>query len=344
MRNILHIIRKEYALMILCIIFVFFAVTFISGIFNYYKVKLHKIVKINASKVTGVDKEIEQARQFSRKVSGEEKVEKIVVALDITDRFPSKKIKGVSHKKIECWQCGKMISFEKTVCPYCGAIQKHTDSDRDGMPDYWEIRYRFDPEEEADAAEDADGDRYANLEEYRAGSDPLNKQDTPLTKKFVFDIKKIFRKPVDILFRGYIELADEYTLEVTWEVQKGRTFFIKVGETIRGYVIHEFKKIIQEEAIPEKGIVIDIDKSYIILQKKNGDPIKLTKNKVFIEREVNARLKNKETKEEIDVHVGGDFEAIIDGRKEKFKVTDITIDQVFYQDKKGNINFIFWKD
>ena len=28
----------------------------------------------------------------------------------------------------------------------------------------------------------------------------------------------------------------------------------------------------------------------------------------------------------------------------KFKVTDITIDQVFYQDKKGNVNFIFWKD
>lgn len=39
------------------------------------------------------------------------------------------------------------------------------DSDRDGMPDAWEMRQGFDPARD-DHAEDADGDGYENLEEY----------------------------------------------------------------------------------------------------------------------------------------------------------------------------------
>ena len=99
----------------------------------------------------------------------------------------------------------------------------------------------------------------------------------------------------------------------------------------------------REQERRSMGLVVDVDESYITLQRKNGQPFNLIKNKVYIEREVYARLKSKDTKEEVDVHVGSEFFAMIDGKKEKFIVTDITIDQVFYQDKKGNINFIFWK-
>ncbi|MBN1521254.1 MAG: zinc ribbon domain-containing protein [Candidatus Aureabacteria bacterium] len=341
--KIVRFIRREYALIIVCAAFLYFAVTFIAGVFNYYKVKMAKKETIYDTFLEPKDSMMETMRGFRSVLKGDKKQAEVTVALDITDRF-MKTAETQRHKKIECWQCGKMIPFEKTVCPYCGAIQKHTDSDKDGMPDYWEIRYSFDPEDETDAAEDADGDKYVNLEEYRAGSDPTNSQDTPVTKKFVYEVKKIFRKPVDILFRGYIELADKYTLEINWE-GRGKTFFAEVGDVIRGYTIQEFKKIIREVSKPEKGVVIDVDESFIILQRKGAqEPIKLVKNKVFIEREVNARLQNKETKKEIDVHIGSVFEAIIDGKKEEFTVTDITIDQVFYQDKKGNINFIFWKD
>lgn len=40
------------------------------------------------------------------------------------------------------------------------------DTDRDGMPDEWEVRIGLNPRDEADAAGDRDGDGYTNIEEY----------------------------------------------------------------------------------------------------------------------------------------------------------------------------------
>jgi uncharacterized repeat protein (TIGR01451 family) len=47
------------------------------------------------------------------------------------------------------------------------------DSDKDGMPDSWELTYGLNPNDPADALLDADGDSLNNLEEYRAGTNPL---------------------------------------------------------------------------------------------------------------------------------------------------------------------------
>lgn len=49
------------------------------------------------------------------------------------------------------------------------------DSDGDGMPDAWEIKYKLDPKNPADGALDSDGDGYTNIEEYLNGTDPLEK-------------------------------------------------------------------------------------------------------------------------------------------------------------------------
>ncbi|MCK5561506.1 MAG: PQQ-binding-like beta-propeller repeat protein, partial [Thermoplasmata archaeon] len=63
------------------------------------------------------------------------------------------------------------------------------DSDSDGIPDIWELKYGLDPNDPSDAAQDPDGDNYTNLEEYlgidgKPGGDdsssPYNPLDVPI--------------------------------------------------------------------------------------------------------------------------------------------------------------------
>jgi len=53
-----------------------------------------------------------------------------------------------------------------------GCSPEQLDSDGDGMPDYWELRYDLNPNDPADRDEDPDGDGYTNYEEYLQGTDP----------------------------------------------------------------------------------------------------------------------------------------------------------------------------
>jgi hypothetical protein len=61
---------------------------------------------------------------------------------------------------------------------YIGA--PYLDSDKDGMPDKWEIKYKklgFDPNDPSDANKDCNGDGYTNIEKYINGMDPTKKID-----------------------------------------------------------------------------------------------------------------------------------------------------------------------
>ncbi|MFD2036290.1 polysaccharide lyase [Belliella marina] len=53
--------------------------------------------------------------------------------------------------------------------------QVPVDTDGDGMPDEWEIKYNLDPNDPSDGAMDADGDGYTNVEEYLNGTNPREK-------------------------------------------------------------------------------------------------------------------------------------------------------------------------
>lgn len=51
------------------------------------------------------------------------------------------------------------------------------DDDNDGMPDWCEIRYGFDPFDPSDADDDPDEDGLTNLEECQNGTNPLVNED-----------------------------------------------------------------------------------------------------------------------------------------------------------------------
>ena len=58
---------------------------------------------------------------------------------------------------------------------YKGAPRKDTDGD--GMPDEWEIKYKLNPNDPSDASGDINGDGYTNIEKYINGIDPAKKVD-----------------------------------------------------------------------------------------------------------------------------------------------------------------------
>lgn len=45
------------------------------------------------------------------------------------------------------------------------------------MPDEWEKRYEFDPQDATNASQDNDNDGYTNIEEYLNGADPTEYVD-----------------------------------------------------------------------------------------------------------------------------------------------------------------------
>lgn len=51
------------------------------------------------------------------------------------------------------------------------------DSDKDGMPDEWEIKYKLNPNDAKDAVLDCNDDGYTNIEKYINGIDPTKKVD-----------------------------------------------------------------------------------------------------------------------------------------------------------------------
>jgi hypothetical protein len=53
----------------------------------------------------------------------------------------------------------------------------YKDSDKDGMPDEWENKYKLNPNDPSDAILDCNGDGYTNIEKYINGIDPDNKVD-----------------------------------------------------------------------------------------------------------------------------------------------------------------------
>ncbi len=56
--------------------------------------------------------------------------------------------------------------------PELESLPASADSDGDGMPDEWELRFKLNPQDPSDGPQDSDKDGYTNLEEYLNDTDP----------------------------------------------------------------------------------------------------------------------------------------------------------------------------
>lgn len=93
------------------------------------------------------------------------------VKLDTVPQFRYRRLPKDSYKEgiiTDISQVGGYPDYKGT--PY-------KDSDLDGMPDAWEIKYHLNPNDPSDANLDCNGDGYTNIEKYLNGIDPTKKVD-----------------------------------------------------------------------------------------------------------------------------------------------------------------------
>jgi hypothetical protein len=104
--------------------------------------------------------------------------------------------------------------FSSVPTPGAWNAVDSTDSDGDGMPDFWERTHGFDPLDPRDAELDSDGDGISNRDEYLAGTDP-HRADSLLR---VFEVGA---GPDGVWIRFVAEPGRSYTVEFSDRAHAG---------------------------------------------------------------------------------------------------------------------------
>ena len=209
--------------------------------------------------------------QFSKaeriNLAAEEKKLEVLVRTNLMD--VARGVMG-DELRVSCVnpKCGKPIPFRATVCPFCAAKQpEEADADKectlnDGIPDLWKKKYGFDILDVTVAKADPDGDGFNNLEEYRAGTDPLDPKSHPdvASKLRVWAVK---RQAFKLRFMSTMKMGSNETFQLNQP--NGRGLYVKIGELAEDY------KIVAHESTAADGDVLVLEKGTERLRlPKNG--------------------------------------------------------------------------
>ena len=165
--------------------------------------------------------------------------------------------------------CARPIPFGLEKCPYCGVVQPKEekpllDSDGDGMPDEWEIKYGLDPKDPSDAGKDKDEDGFTNFEEFEAKTDPTDSSSHPDYLDFL-KIEPLLKQTfMPFYFVSAREIPAGMKLDFkdpsrTKEYDRG-VYSVLVGEPIgkTGYVLKRYDHKVKK--IPIKGSNVSREK------------------------------------------------------------------------------------
>lgn len=143
----------------------------------------------------------------------------------------------VPMKSLRCEhkECKKIMpwSVAKTKkCPFCentiadpgepkdyeSEIAKQ-DTDQDGMPDRYELKMGFNPQDANDAEQDKDGDGFSNLYEFLVKTDPTNPNSMPSLEKCIY-LVKLLKKSMPLRLNGVTVVQDKQdkNSKKNWEI------------------------------------------------------------------------------------------------------------------------------
>jgi hypothetical protein len=110
---------------------------------------------------------------------------------------------------------GKIINSQSEVggYPTYNSGTAYTDTDKDGMPNDWENKYGFNPNNASDGNEDTDKDGYTNVEEFLNGTLP-KENITDISSENIENQIQIFPNPAsgELYISGNIDVNDAYEI------------------------------------------------------------------------------------------------------------------------------------
>ncbi len=194
----------------------------------------------------------------------------------------------VPESRVWCVDCRMPILYDAMKCSFCPAEQPPVrerdplwDGDGDGIPNLWERKFGLDPTDPTDVHKDNDGDGFSNLIEFEAdpqtdmkdlnkkhGTDLNDPEDYPPPLQLLV-VSKISGDPFHLLFKATIKLSDG-GLKFQVNIGANRsTVFAKLGDTIEGFVLLDYKEVLVRKK--KAGITKVWDES--VLSLKRGDKV-----------------------------------------------------------------------
>ncbi|BDG08850.1 NHL repeat-containing protein [Anaeromyxobacter paludicola] len=117
------------------------------------------------------------------------------------------------------------------TCTVSGSL----DSDCDGMPDWWEVKYGLNPHWAGDALLDADGDGLTNLQEFANGTDPRvparSPGSTPVDPAPAWTVSPSKLSDPGLV-RFSASLASPVPCAVSWKQRLGPQVLLRGGDTL----------------------------------------------------------------------------------------------------------------
>lgn len=245
----------------------------------------------------------------------------------------------VPERRVICWDCRKPIAYADAVCPYCAAQQPvdltdlpDYDGDKDGMPDQWEKTHGFNPIHAADGVEDADGDGFTNVEEYKAGTHPRDKTSSPELVESKMVVAGIKSEPFQLQFKSVTRMGTgDESLRFQLNTQNNRTHFARLGDTVQGFKVVKFEPI--EEVVKQNRMERKVDRSILTLER-GGNLIKLVKGEDQLYTDFEAELHFVLDNQRFTVKRGASF----DLREQRYTVIEIDNDRRFVVLKRNADN------
>jgi hypothetical protein len=216
-------------------------------------------------------------------------------------------------------RCRRPVPLQAQVCPFCGTAQpgelKDPDMDRDGMEDAWEIKNGLNPRDPSDAVFDADSDGYSNLQEFRYKTNPRDASDRP---PITANLELISVRPneFNLLFKSVLSLPGGGQKFAVNTRNNARTYFVKLGETIEGFVVERYEQ--KTEKVERNGMTFQEDRSILYLSRQ-GKVIPLKIGEVRPYMEYTAMLRWLNGGKELAAEAGSAF----DVQGDQFRVISV---------------------